>query len=302
MLKNLFYSGGTLDRAAEFRRDPEWLEERRHDSTSRVVPLWRDKNLFRGQDEPAPVFLSGDEARPLLEMAGEQAFLGLDGDVAYFAADLSAHEAPPEIPGASFLDLRQAGPLLDQAVGSLLAFARGILYWHRGSGFCGTCGAPTESIAGGHIRKCTGAACGREHFPRTDAAVIMLVLRPGPDGGSALLSHQSKWIPGMWSVLAGFLEPGESLEEAVVREVREEAGIAVTDVRYRGSQPWPFPASLMVGFRATATTFDVSVDCNELDDCRWYTRAEVRDFKDNPRLPRPDSIARRLIAEWLAEE
>ncbi len=302
MLRNLFYTGGTLDRAAELRRDPGWLAERLRDPTSRVVPVWRDRNLFRSGDEPVPAFLDGDRARAALDGPAERVFLGLDGDVAYFAVDQSAEEEPPAFDGASLLDLRQAGPFLDQSSGSLLAFARGILYWHRSCRFCGACGAPTESVAGGHIRKCTGGSCGREHFPRTDAAVIMLVQKPGPDGGSALLAHQSKWMVGMWSVLAGFVEPGESLEEAVAREVLEETGIAVADVRYRGSQPWPFPASLMVGFRATATTFDVRFDCGELDDCRWYTRAEVRAFRDNPRLPRPDSIARRLIAEWLAEE
>lgn len=304
MLTNLIYAGGSLDRAAELRRDAAWVADRLRDPTSRLVPVWRDRNLFLGgDDEPRPAFLEGERARALLDGGtGDCAFLGLDGSVAYFAVDVSAHEAPPEIAGASFLDLRQAGPLMDRAEGSLLAYARGILYWQRGSRFCGNCGAPTEIIAAGHARKCTSASCGREHFPRTDAAVIMLVQKPGPDGGSILLAHQSKWMVGMWSVLAGFVEPGESLEEAVAREVLEEAGIAVTDVRYRGSQPWPFPASLMVGFRATATTFDVTLDCCELDDCRWYTRAEVRAFKDNPRLPRPDSIARRLIAEWLAEE
>lgn len=302
MLKNLFYAGGTLDRAAELRRDSGWIAERLRDSTSRIVPVWRDRNLFLTGAEPAPHFLSGDAAGPIVESASEIAFLGLDDGTAYFAADISRHEEPPVVAGAEFLDLRQAGPSLIFAQGSLLAYARGLLYWHRHNGFCGACGAPTISTTGGHVRACTSPACAREHFPRTDAAVIMLVLKPGPDGGSALLSRQSKWPEAMWSVLAGFVEPGESLEETVVREVMEETGIAVTDVRYRASQPWPFPCSLMVGFRATATNHEINCNHDELADARWYTRTEVRAFKDNPRLPRPDSIARRLIGEWLAED
>ncbi len=301
MLKNLFYTGGLLDRAAEFRRDPAWLSERLGDPTSRFVPVWRDRNLVREGAGSDPLFLSSESVRGLPDTGSAPVFLGLEAGVAYFALDLSALEEAPPVAEAAFVDLRQAGPLMGQAHGSILAYARGLLYWHRNNGFCAVCGSPTTPTGGGHVRSCTGASCGREHFPRTDPAVIMLVVKPGPDGGSALLSRQSKWPEGMYSVLAGFVEPGESLEEAVAREVLEETGVSVIDARYRASQPWPFPASLMLGFRAVATTEDIRLGDGELVDAGWYTKEEVRAFTDNPRLPRPDSIARRLIAEWLAE-
>ena len=153
------------------------------------------------------------------------------------------------------------------------------------------------------MRRCTNAACGQPHFPRTDPAVIMLVTRPGPGGGSCLLGHKASFMPGMYSTLAGFVEPGESLEEAVAREVMEEAGVAVTDVRYRASQPWPFPASIMLGYRATATTEAITVDPAELDDAYWFTRDDIARLGDTgKRLPRADSIAFWLIREWLEED
>jgi NAD+ diphosphatase len=172
------------------------------------------------------------------------------------------------------------------------------MWWHARHRFCGVCGAPTESVEAGHVRRCTSPACGASHFPRTDPAVIMLV----HDGDRALLGRQKIWPPGMYSTLAGFVEPGESLEETVAREVFEESGIRVAEVRYHSSQPWPFPASLMIGFHAAAASREIRMDQSELEDCGWFSRAELRDFgRQGKALPRADSIARRLIEDWLAQ-
>ena len=232
--------------------------------------------------------------------------LGRGDDSSQFAADItSAGEDTADAltgDGTKFVDLRQIPGALPQEEGAILAYARGMLHWHRRHRFCSDCGHPTKSADGGHVRRCTNPECARSHFPRTDPAVIMLVTKPGPDGGAGLLGHKSAFLPGMYSTLAGFVEPGESLEEAVAREVMEEAGIAVTDVRYRASQPWPFPASLMLGCRAVATSFDIKRNPAELDDLAWFTRDDIaRMGETGKRLPRPDSIALWLIEEWLEE-
>jgi NAD+ diphosphatase len=197
-----------------------------------------------------------------------------------------------------WIDLRRVGPLMARSEGSVLAYARGLMWWHARHRFCGVCGSPTESIEAGHVRRCTNSDCSASHFPRTDPAVIMLV----HDGDRALLGRQKVWAPGMYSTLAGFLEPGESLEETVAREVYEEAGIRVGEVRYHSSQPWPFPASLMIGFHAVAVSRDIRLNQSELEDAAWFSRAELRDFASQAKsLPRADSIARQLIEDWLAQ-
>jgi NAD+ diphosphatase len=173
------------------------------------------------------------------------------------------------------------------------------MHWHLRHRFCGVCGSPTESREAGHLRLCSNPDCAAEHHPRTDPAVIMRIEHEG----RVLLGRQTQWPQGMHSVLAGFVEPGESLEEAVAREVYEESHIRVTDVRYQSSQPWPFPSSIMLGFRATAVTTDIQIDGTELMDAGWFDRAHVRATHDPEkfRIPRGDSIARRLIDDWLAE-
>jgi NAD+ diphosphatase len=174
-----------------------------------------------------------------------------------------------------------------------------MLFWHSRHRFCGVCGSPTRSEEAGHMRRCTDAECHAMHFPRTDPAVIMLVV----DGDRALLGRNKNFpLPGMYSTLAGFVEPGESLEGAVAREVREEAGIVVGAVHYHSSQPWPFPANIMLGFYAEAVSTEVSLDDGELADARWFERDWLLSHEDDDsfRLPRRDSIARRLIEDWLA--
>ena len=305
MPNDLHYTGGPLDRATILRRDDAWVSTRLADAGTHVIPVWRNNNLIIGGGDPEAVMVSGAAARAMIDMADQIALLGIDGDAAYFAVDLSTHDEPalaPHAGAAEFIDLRQAGALIERRAGTLLAHARGIMFWHRNNRFCANCGHPTESHHGGTIRRCTGPDCGRDHFPRTDPAVIMLVTRPGPDGGACLLARSAHFLAGMYSTLAGFVDQGESLEESVAREVMEEAGIAVTDVRYQASQPWPFPASLMLGFRAQATTFALDFAKDELDDAGWFTRADIARFGERDmRLPRSDSIARWLVDSWLNE-
>jgi NAD+ diphosphatase len=197
---------------------------------------------------------------------------------------------------ADFVELR--GLKLDHDRGAILAYARGMLHWHRQHRFCGICGSPTISAEAGHVRHCTNHDCGAHHFPRTDPAVIMLV----HDGDRCLLGRQAKWPKGRFSTLAGFVEPGESLEDAVAREVLEETGIRIGDVAYHSSQPWPFPGSIMLGFSAEARSTEIQVDEREIETAHWFERGWLLDHRDDPdfHLPPADSISRRLIEDWLA--
>ena len=305
MPKSLSYTDTGLDRAALRRRSDAWTAKRLQDSDTRILPVWRNLNLIRPGDTPKAAELKGKSAQKFLEIASDVALLGVNKKIAYFAADASDYE-PEELKSVSrraeFIDLRQTGPVMEPREAAMLAYARAMMYWHRNHRYCGICGSPTENHQGGHVRLCTGNDCERPHFPRTDPAVIMLVTRSGKSGETCLLARQAAWPERMYSTLAGFVEPGERLEEAVAREVLEESGISVTDVEYRNSQPWPFPASLMVGFRARTTSRRIKFDKVELQDARWFTRDEVQNFeKLGFRLPRPDSIARWLVDTWLAE-
>ena len=224
------YSDAGLDRAAHLRRDDVWLAERLVDPPTRFVPVWRARNLINGGADPRAAVLSRAALEAHLDDAAERladsVLLGLADGAACFALDLSdIDEGLAETLGtdAGFCDLRQYGSLLPGNDAGLLAYARGILYWHRRHRFCGSCGAPTDVEEGGHLRICTDETCATPHFPRTDPAVIMLIERDG----RCLLGRQKSWAPGLYSTLAGFVEPGESLEDAVRREVYEEAGIDV---------------------------------------------------------------------------
>jgi NAD+ diphosphatase len=306
MPNRIFYTGGTLDRAAIQRNDAAWVDSHRTGDGAHFVPVWRDKSLVVGGGDPEAVLVSGAEGRALADLATDLALLGIDGEMSYFAVDVSAcdhGDLSPLIGTADFVDLRETGPLMEASQGAMLAYARGIIHWHRNHRFCGRCGSPTQSSQAGHQRTCADAACRREHYPRTDPAVIMLVTRDGDAHAAAcLLGRQPTWPAGRYSTLAGFVEPGETLEAAVAREVFEETAVEVADVRYLGSQPWPFPASLMLGFRARAVTEAITVNKEEIEDARWFTRDELRRFGDGGyHFPRRGSIARWLIARWLEE-
>ncbi len=294
------YTGNPLDRADGRRNDEAWIAGRMADPASLWVPVWRARTLFQGLDEgrPEAVFLTGEAASALRMAGGPWAFLGLQDDVAMFAVDVSSVDDPlPLLPDAvaRFEDLRQIGPGLAPNEAAILAHARGLMHWRLRHGFCGVCGGRCEARSAGHAMVCT--VCRAQHFPRTDPAVIMLVHR----GDRVLLGHSQRFPKAqMYSTLAGFVEPGESLEEAVAREVLEESAIRVGNVRYHSSQPWPFPSSIMLGFYAEGLTEEITIDPNELQDARWFSRAELLDPAAHGfSLPRRDSIARRLIEDWV---
>jgi NAD+ diphosphatase len=274
------FSGATLDRAGEHRADAAWVAERAADPRATAVVVGDGGVLLR----------DGRLARvPLTEAGGAGLLLGIDDNGPVFAAD--ARDGEP------LTGLRDAATTLPQADGGLAAYAAAMLGWHRKHRFCANCGHPTEVKEAGHLRTCPN--CGAEHHPRTDPVVIMLVER----GDDVLLGRQARWPKGRYSALAGFVEPGESLEEAVAREVREESGIEVDTPRYVSSQPWPFPMSLMLGFVAPWRAGEPRIGDEELEDVRWFTRDELAQAVERRgplQLPPPLAIARKLIDGWLA--
>jgi NAD+ diphosphatase len=287
---------------AHRRGDEDWIRGLLAGDRAVVIPVWRSKNLVIPGAAPRAVMLRAADAAALGADSQSIAFLGMIREVPHFALDLSHVEDPfvlDCIAGkGEFVDLRTVGSLVGYDEAALLAYARGLFHWHRQHRFCGACGSPTVAREAGHLRVCTSPQCGIQHFPRTDPAIIVLVSR----GDRALLGRKAEWPAGMYSTLAGFVEPGESLELAVAREVMEETGVAVSNVRYHSSQPWPFPASLMLGYYAEAETEDIRFSADELEDARWFTRAELAAGAGVPAVrPRSDSIARRLIDEWVAK-
>ncbi|NLF01292.1 MAG: NAD(+) diphosphatase [Anaerolineales bacterium] len=292
-----------LDRNPEHWRDSDWVTARLADSTTRIAPLWQLKSLFGRDGEPhawRPLLLPPDVLNGLLERAEALVALGESRGTAYFAAGFGydASEPPTALAALGrFEELRALSAVLDPWEGALLAYARGMVYWHRRNRFCGDCGSATVSAEGGHMRVCANPACGQQHFPRSDPAVIVRIA----SGERILLARQGRWPARMYSIVAGFVEPGESLEAAVVREVLEETGIVLDEVRYHSSQPWPFPSSLMLGFTARAASEVICLGDGELEDARWFSREDVaRGLKAGTlSLPGPVSVSYRLIREWF---
>ena len=302
-MENLTYSGAFLDRASDRRPDPRWVARLLDAPRAQLLPVWRDCCLVSG-DPPAPVTALGDGRRRAVREAGTPLFLGLDGEVGLFAVDLSDldEDRAVEITGADRVgDLRAFAGLVSAAESAVLAYARGLAYWNRQQRFCGTCGAATRSSHGGHLRVCRGESCARLHFPRIEPVVITLVesARPPP---RCLLARHNGAAPDSYALIAGFAEIGESLEDAVRREVAEETGVRVATVTYFGSQAWPFPAGLMTGFRATAADESIAPDGQEILEARWFTRAELAERTAAGRpLGRVDSIDRHLLRSWLGQ-
>jgi NAD+ diphosphatase len=313
------FAGGTLDRAAHLRGDGERQEALRAAPGARCLPLWRGKPLVdSGHDRPTLGWLALSE--PLVAGApGEAIFLGLAADGApRFARDVSHWPGPvdaaeaaagfvdtsrvrhPDLPERlEFADLRAIMALLGPGDAGDAAAAKGIFGWHETHRFCARCGGPSRMDEAGWRRVCP--ACGAQHFPRTDPVVIMLILH----GNSVLLGRSAAWPEGMYSLLAGFMEPGESIEAAVRRETREEAGVTVGAVDYLSSQPWPFPSSLMIGCRGMALDPSITRDPTELEDARWVSRegvlAGLTGADPAVRPARKGSIARFLLERWLAD-
>ncbi len=300
------YLDPDFNRAPARREDAAWIAQACRSPAARCLAIWRERCLLAGIEScrPRAARLALSSRVPVDALV----FLGIDHDQPLFAIDLSNEERPPvaDLPGAAFVDLRRYGPLLADRDAALLAYARGMLHWHRHHRYCGRCGSATASEQGGHRRSCRNPDCGLNVFPRTDPAVIVLVEHPGDDQGPprCLLGRSSRFPPGVYSTLAGFVEPGESLEQTVRREVLEEAGVEVGEVRYLASQPWPFPSSLMLGFHARALSTTIHRHDQELEDARWFTLEELAragEWGDAAELclPRRDSIARYLIETWM---
>jgi len=289
-----YYTGGTLDRAGHLRSDTVWLERAYGDPQSRFVVSWRGQTLITADDAPRAAYVAP------LRVAAPWVFLGRQDGAPVFALDLSAHDEPlallPDAAGR-FEDLRRLQTLMPADDATILATARGMLHWRATHKFCARCGAANRPVQGGYVLQCS--QCNAENFPRTDAAVIMLVT----DGTRALLG-QSNNFPveyNFFSTLAGFVEPGESLEDAVRREVFEEVGVRVGAVEYHSSQPWPFPASLMLGFFGEALSEEIVIDPAEMRAAKWFTRDDILQREGlGFNLPPMVSIARRLIEDWLA--
>jgi len=294
------FATDAFDRCAARRTDDVWLGERLRDPETRFVPLAGGRVLVTRREPPAPVLLPATSLLGRLERGETMIFLGERDARAHFALDLGDDDAAHAAlaPQGAFRELKAVGAALEPAHAGLLAYARGMAYWHRRHRHCGDCGVPTESVQGGHLRLCR--RCGARQFPRTDPAVIVRV----EHGRSCLLARQRGWPEDLYSVVAGFVEPGESLEGAVAREVEEETGVVVRDIRYCSSQPWPFPSSLMLGFSARALGAALTLGDDELADAQWLTREGLARALEagRVRLSSPVSIAFRLVEEWFDAE
>jgi len=291
---NLF-AGNPLDRIDSRRKDAAWIAAQLAGPGAVILPVWRGQNFVMGMDK-GTLGLATVPAASVAHLLPRMpwALLGQDKELTFFALDLSSLDQPlPPDTAGTFEDLRRMGGLLPAEDAAILAHARGLMHWLTRHRFCGVCGALCAPEQGGHVMACA-AGCGTHHFPRTDPAVIMLVTH----NDRALLGQPARFRERrIFTTLAGFVEPGETLEEAVAREVFEEAGIRVANVRYQSSQPWPFPASIMLGFTADAVTHDITIDPQEIVEARWFTRDELEAPADFV-LPPPISIARRLIDDW----
>lgn len=312
--ESVTFGGSGLDRAGNLRGLPEEISALLSGDGAGVLPIWRGKPLLDSATR-APIFLA--PAHPVFATADESpVFLGLDEGAARFAQDIScwdpdevpdtlgaffdpSEQAHPDVKGAVLAELRANMTMLDARGAELVAAAKAILGWHETHPFCARCGAKTIISHAGWQRNCP--ACGGHHFPRTDPVVIMLITY----GNSVLMGRSPGWPEGMYSLLAGFVEPGETIEAAVRREIFEESGVRVGPVEYLSSQPWPFPSSLMFGCHGEAISNDITIDPVEIEDAVWVTREDMMEALAG-RHPvikpaRKGAIARFLIERWLAD-
>ncbi|PTX54874.1 NAD+ diphosphatase [Litoreibacter ponti] len=316
LAETVTFGGSGLDRAAHLRGDAAALEALLAKPDTGVLPIWRGKPLIAGDGRDRPAWQVADHE--IFEEADEAPlFLGFDDGIARFSRDVSGWEPDENLdtlnqfldpseqhyPGmpadARFSELRAIMTHLKPRDAELIATAKAIGSWHETHGFCARCGAKSQISNAGWQRDC--ASCGAHHFPRTDPVVIMLVTH----GNSVLMGRSPGWPEGMYSCLAGFVEPGETIEAAVRRETFEEAGIEIGRVEYLSSQPWPFPASLMFGCRGHAISTEIKIDPDEIEDARWVTREEMMETfaGNNPEMKpaRNGAIAHFLLLNWLRD-
>jgi NAD+ diphosphatase len=303
------FSGNPLDRASEKRIDSNWIESKRRDPSSLILPLWRLEPFLLGSEKSsAPLELGMLKPGVADSLAGIDApciFLGLDGERAVFALDISEAGDPANagpLKGLGyFRDARVIASNVSLKDAAIIGQAKALIDWHQRHGFCPKCGEPTKLMDAGYRRLC--AKCKSEHFPRVDPVVIMLATH----GEACLVGRGKLFPPEMFSALAGFVEPGETIEEAVRRELMEEASVRVGEVTYYATQPWPFPSSLMIGCFAKAESRDVKADETELAEVRWLERSVARELVegkqvDGVRVPPAFAIAYHLIRTWALGE
>jgi NAD+ diphosphatase len=288
-----FFAGPYIDRRAEERERADWAQAALEDPQTLYLLASGTRHLVHTRPEPRIAFLEGAAGRLIAADHSRLVLLGWFRERRCVLVE-TGEEPPAGLPpNASFEELRPLSPLLRGDEAGLLAYARALSIWRARQRYCGACGAATIARRAGHCMCCSREGCAQEFFPRLDPAIIVLVT----DGQRALLGRQATWPPGRYSTIAGFVEPGESLEDAVVREVMEETCVQVTGARYDSSQPWPFPASIMLGFRAWARP-ESTVRCSgELEDARWFSREEIR--AGAALLPPAHSISHRLITTWM---
>ena len=320
-----------LDRASTLRKNATWLTDKIAAENSCFYFFWRGKYLYvEAKNSELEIFIYSkkndkntsvqafDIVASIQSLNNTQLiFLGLQNDRAHFVYDLSAmNEVHLQAwlltltsNKVKFIDFRNSLSLLHSAQASILSYAKALIHWQQSALHCGFCGDQTQSMDGGHRRQCLNEACKKEQFPRTDPAVIMLVEYQPKDGPAlCLLAEHHRTPENVFSTLAGFVDPGESLTEAVRREVFEEVGITTTEVIYIDSQPWPFPNSLMLGFIARANSTEITLEEEELRSAKWFTAEQLADCHewgddvDGVKLPRKESIARLLIDLWCAEQ
>jgi NAD+ diphosphatase len=294
------FAGNPLDRVSQRRQDAGWVASLLQRPDTRLLPLHGLKPQIRHSSAVALEWQSVTPWRPVIDAGNTLIMLGIRDGRAYFALD--ATSAEPRDGDVATMDARAVAPLIDEGEAAILAEARSLIDWHARHRFCAQCGTPSVAASGGWVRHCPN--CRAHHFPRVDPVVIMLAVR----GEHCLLGRGLRRPGARFSCLAGFMEPGETLEEAVRREVFEESGIRIGRVRYLASQPWPFPSSLMMGFLAEALSEEITIDPGELAEARWFERAEVRAMVERsrsdepipglPTLPPPLAIGHQIARRW----
>ena len=299
-MKQNSFSTHFLDRNSLNRNNEIWIHDQFNNESTRIIPIYNSKILCTSIQHPKTIYLTQNDLADFSNTIESSIFLGISNKKAYFAIDIISEKSASILSdknGCEFLDFKQVSPLLNSHDSALLALARFMINWQLRNQYCGKCGTPTKSAEAGNLRTCENIHCKLHHFPSMDPAIIVLV----SFGEYCLLGRQKIWPKGMYSTIAGFIEPGESIEDAVIREVNEETGVEIEKVEYQHSQPWLFPSSLMLGFTATAKGNKIKIDNNELEDARWFTREEIKDnLKDSlMRLPSKVSIAYKLITEWF---
>lgn len=304
MTKPLVFTGNRFDRASHLRNDPEWLTQKLSDPSSRFLPMHQLKALIELGGEPCIDWRGASDIREFLDAGAALILLGIADFAAHFVIDVSAIENPKALPNSDwgkFIDVRNISSQLRPGEAGALAQARSMLAWHGSHQFCSVCGNRSESNDLGYSRRCTKLDCKASHFPRTDPVAIMMVVK----GDKCLLGTGHHFPKQQYSALAGFIEPGETIEQGVRREVLEETGVQTGKVTYHSSQPWPYPSSLMIGCFAEALTEEITIEEKELADARWFTKDEAREMlkragtTETPRMSPSMAIAHQLAKAWV---